>query len=179
MILLTDSVQKVRIQNEKSEYILQEGFVGAVPANSPEFLLVMVTHQDDVGPTPQITRKKSSIEDFGKTLLGNVYKFGKKIGEPKSYVAASIPVQQDRANYNQFLISSRIDFQEHGNSGSGRVKVMPQLVGLSLRKGLQRINEYDLHVKIQGSGQIVSQMPRPGEPLQGIGECVLTLDSEI
>ena len=180
MIVHTDRIQKIRPFMGKSKYVSQEGFIGAIPANSPQLLLVIVTQQNSLGPYPRNNKvDNSSIEDFGGKLLGDLLKNAPQNASQRSYAVSSMPVQPDGSNYNQFLISSRIDFQERGVSGSGRVKVMPQLVGLSLRKGLQRINEYDLQVKIQGSGQIVSQMPRPGEPLKGIGECVLTLDSEI
>ena len=159
---------------------MQEAVVAAIPAKSPEMLLFMVTQQDTLYPFPLKTNATTvSIKDFGKKLLSSLYNEEKKRGsEPQTY-AARIPQGFDRTNYNQFLISSRIDFQERSGRGSSRVAVMPQLVGLSLRKGLQHLNEYQLQVKIQGSGQIVSQIPGPGESLQGIDECVLTLASEI
>lgn len=180
MILLTDAVKRIRKNAGKSEYIIQEALVAAIPAKSPELLFLMITQQDDLYPFPQKKKsRKISIRDFGKDLLATLYDNEQKGKNSQQYVASAIPRGPDKSNYNQFLISSRIDFQEQSTSGFGRVAVMPQLVGLSLRKGLQRINEYDVQVKVQGSGQIVSQVPGPGEPLNGIGECVLTLGSEI
>lgn len=178
MIVHTDQVRKIRVKGEQSNYVIQEGFVGAMPAKSPELLLFMVTQQDELGPFPD-THKRVSLTGFGKDLLGEMYASVEKSSDPGHYVASAIPNKANQSNYTQFLISNRINYQEKGICGADRVKVMPQLVGLSLRKGLQRLNEYDLQVKIQGSGQIVSQLPAPGEPLQGIGECVLTLDPEI
>lgn len=181
MILLADSVERIQGGGDgENDYVMQEAVLGAIPAKSPEMLLLIVTQRDDLYPFPRNTDlRPESIRDFGRELLGSLYTEEKDRGEvPHSY-ASRVPKRQDPANYNQFLISSRIDFQEGRGRGVGRVAVMPQLVGLSLRKGLQRLNEYQLQVKIQGSGQIVSQVPRPGEPLHGIGECVLTLASEI
>ena len=180
IIILADAVQRIRNENGKGKYVMQEALLGAIPAKSPEALLFIFTQRDELYPSmPEISMNKKSLNDFGEDLLKTVYSIDKKKGASPQYIASAVPKEPDRANYNQFLISSRIDFQERGVNKIGRVAVMPQLVGLSLRKGLQRLNEHDLQVKVQGSGQIVSQVPSPGEPLQGIGECVLTLDSEI
>ncbi|MCI5158560.1 MAG: hypothetical protein D3906_09005, partial [Candidatus Electrothrix sp. AUS1_2] len=41
-------------------------------------------------------------------------------------------------------------------------QVMPSLIGLSLRKGLQQLNRYHIKIQIKGSGRIVEQKPAPG-----------------
>ncbi len=180
MILVADSVAKTRSREGYSEYILQEVVAAAVPARKPELLLFVVIQHDELYPSEwKKNPRYPSIGDFGKELLASLHGREKDREEPIAVVASGMPRGYDQSNYNQFLISSRIDFQERNGRGTGRVPVMPQLVGLSLRKGLQRLNEYNLQVKVQGSGQIVSQVPGPGEPLQGVGECVLTLASEI
>ena len=180
MILQADSIKRVKIKESKSEHLIQETLLGAIPAKSPKILLLMVTQQDNLYPFPRKSHSDElSIKAFGKQLLTSIYNEEQKRESDQQAIALNIPKGPDSANYNQFLISSRIDYQERSGRGAGRVEVMPQLVGLSLRKGLQRVNEYHLQVKIQGSGQIVSQVPGPGEPLQGVGECVLTLASEI
>jgi cell division protein FtsI (penicillin-binding protein 3) len=180
MILHTDAIEQVRIQDGMSKYIMQEVLIAATPAKSPELLLFMVTQRDNLYPVPRSKKSgKISIRHIGKKLLVSLYDEEQKRKQTSQYIASAIPKGPDRANYNQFLISSRIDYQEKSTGGAGRVAVMPQLVGLSLRKGLQRLNEHSLQVKVQGSGQIVSQVPGPGEPLQGIGKCELTLGSEI
>lgn len=180
MILQSDFVERIRQRDGKSEHIMQEALFAAIPAKSPEMLLFMVTQRDSLYPFSKNGESRAvSIRDFGKELLVSLYKEEKERGADPQVLASHVPKSQNIANYNQFLISSRIDFQKNSSRGVSRVAVMPQLVGLSLRKGLQRLNEYQLQVKIQGSGQIVSQVPGPGEPLHGIGECVLTLASEI
>ena len=180
MILQTDSIKRLRTREKKSEHVMQEVLLGAMPAKSPKMMLLIVTQQDSLYPFPRKSGAgEVSIKAFGKKLLASLYDEEQKRGSAMQTVASSMPKGPDSANYNQFLISSRIDYQETSGRGAGRVEVMPQLVGLSLRKGLQKINEYHLQVKIQGSGQIVSQVPGPGEPLHGVGECVLTLASEI
>ncbi len=180
MILQADSIKRIRERGGRSEHVIQEALLGAIPAKSPEMLLLIVTQQDDLHPFPRkIKSRKTSIRGFGKELLTSLYNDAQERNPISKTIASRVPKTKDMANYNQFLISNKVDFKEGNRRGVARVAVMPQLVGLSLRKGLQRLNEYQLQVKVQGSGQIVSQVPGPGEPLHGVGECVLTLASEI
>ena len=53
--------------------------------------------------------------------------------------------------------------------------VMPDLRGLSLRKSLRLLQGIDVELKIQGTGKVIDQKPRPGTSLKGVKECVLIL----
>ena len=50
------------------------------------------------------------------------------------------PDGPDHSNYNRFLISRRVDYRDLKESELESDATMPQLTGLSLRKGLQRLN---------------------------------------
>lgn len=52
---------------------------------------------------------------------------------------------------------------------------MPQMRGMSLRKGLQQLGPLNVKVRVNGTGQIVAQYPPAGQPLAGIDECIITL----
>ena len=53
--------------------------------------------------------------------------------------------------------------------------IMPDLRGLSLRKSFRLLQGMDVGLKIQGTGKVIDQKPRPGTSLKGIKECVLIL----
>ena len=55
---------------------------------------------------------------------------------------------------------------------------MPEVTGMSLRKALQKLNQQKLMIRIEGSGRIVAQIPKPGTSLSGISECRLALRPE-
>lgn len=57
------------------------------------------------------------------------------------------------------------------------IAVMPDLVGLSLRKSLRLLQGVHVKINIQGTGRVVSQQPLPGTSLKGVSKCVLTLES--
>ncbi|MFZ5776500.1 MAG: PASTA domain-containing protein [Thermodesulfobacteriota bacterium] len=60
---------------------------------------------------------------------------------------------------------------------NGQGQVMPDVRGMSLRKGLQVLQQHGLRVRVTGSGQVAKQVPAPGTPLKGVDQCVLELAS--
>jgi cell division protein FtsI (penicillin-binding protein 3) len=55
---------------------------------------------------------------------------------------------------------------------------MPEVTGLSLRKGLQRLNRSRLKIIIKGNGRIVGQSIKAGQSLTENEECILTLQPD-
>jgi len=52
---------------------------------------------------------------------------------------------------------------------------MPSVLGFSLRRALQVLQEHGLKLKVVGSGTVVAQHPPPGMPLDGVSEGVIEL----
>jgi cell division protein FtsI (penicillin-binding protein 3) len=172
--LYTDSVARIVKQGEMGRYIMQDMVIGAMPAKFPEMIMLMVAQRDHLNPLPKGLKKSSvKLVDLGRKLMPLVY------ASATQKVQRDYPVGLNSANYNQFLISHRIDFQGGSHATGKKGPVMPTVKGLSLRKGLQRLNGYNLQVRVEGSGRIIAQQPVPGKPLYGDGECVLFLESKI
>lgn len=55
------------------------------------------------------------------------------------------------------------------------VERMPDVMGLSLRKALQTLQNSGLRIKVQGSGRVVGQNPPPGASLKGVDEGTIEL----
>ncbi len=172
--LYTESVSRIVTQGAMSRYIIQDMMIGAMPAKSPEMITLMVTQQDHLNPKPKgVEKGVKKLADLGRKIIPSVYSLAKQ------QVQRDYPSSRDFSNYNRFLISRRIDFQGDNPASDQKGPVMPLVTGLSLRKGLQRINPYNVQVRVEGSGRIVTQQPEPGKSLHGVGECVLVLESEI
>jgi cell division protein FtsI (penicillin-binding protein 3) len=112
------------------------------------------------------------MEQMGKELLGGFV----KTGTPDS--VAEKPPERNKENLRQFFISKRLNFREAPGKINEPIPLMPQMRGMSLRKGLQQIDKHRMKVRINGSGRIVAQYPLPGQSLVGIDECILTLDTK-
>jgi cell division protein FtsI (penicillin-binding protein 3) len=174
LFLHTSSVVRIVQEGVLSRYVMQDMVIGAMPVKSPEIIILMVTRQDNLNPLPAgLKHGSGDLADLGEKILPVAYKLA--VHE----VQRDFPKGRDTSNYNQFLISRRIDFQEQNPAAGQNGPVMPLVTGLSLRKGLQRLNAYNLKVRVEGSGRIVNQQPESGKPLNGIGECTLILESNI
>jgi cell division protein FtsI (penicillin-binding protein 3) len=169
------SAVRKRQQGSFNDFVLQNLLISAVPAKSPSLLLLMVSQRNELFPdTPQEDTERAGRLVRMEQLLPELL----QVKEQRA-VALQPPVP-DRLQYKRFLISKRADL--HPETGEKVVPTtsMPRLTGLSLRKGLQQIQKYDLAVRIeQGSGRISGQVPAAGASLQNVSECVLTLGPNI
>ena len=163
--------------NGFTDYQIQEVLVAAVPRNIPKVLLLMAVDYQTLYPVPADTHKgkkqKEDLAALGHRLLPVLTAYS------QSDRVAEHPGVKSEDNYRRFLITRRLELPEE-KKGYARVDAtMPEVTGLSLRKGLQRISPYHLKVSIRGSGRIVAQNPAPGEPVTESGVCELTLSSRI
>jgi cell division protein FtsI (penicillin-binding protein 3) len=86
--------------------------------------------------------------------------------------------EKNPANLRRYFFSRKFSTAEVKENLVHTEPLMPSLIGLSLRKGLQQINRYNINVRIQGSGRIVDQNPAAGEPLTETEICELILETE-
>ena len=160
-----------------TEYRIQEVLLAAVPRKLPNVLLLMAVDYGNLYPLPagavNAEKKKRELAALGRKLLPVLRGYGEQVQ------IADRPGEKNEDNYRRFLISRRIEVPEQKKSYVQVNKIMPQVTGLSLRKGLQRISPYHLKVRVKGSGRIVAQTPAPGESLAETGACELILQSQI
>lgn len=157
-----------------SELILRNLLIGVVPARTPKLVLVMLTQQDDLFPAAGAGHGGSGDPaQVGRDILPVLF------AESEQLAAEPFPTEPDISNYSRFLISRRVDYRDRGAGSAAAEAIMPELTGLSLRKGLQRLKGYQLSVTIEGSGRIVRQNPPPGSVMENVKECVLILRPEI
>jgi hypothetical protein len=64
-----------------------------------------------------------------------------------------------------------------GSAANTSLADMPQVLGKSLRSGLQTLQAYDLRISVVGSGLIVAQQPNAGAAVRKGDQCILELQS--
>ena len=177
--LFVNKETDITVRNGLTDYQLQEVLVAAVPRKIPKLLLLMAVDYGTLFPIPPGTFKgKKRKEDLA--ALG-----GRLLPVLAAYNAfdsvAEHPGIKSEENYRRFLISRRLELPEQKKRYARGDTTMPEVTGLSLRKGLQWISPFHLKVSIKGSGRIVAQKPAPGEPVTESAVCELTLraDSKI
>ncbi len=171
--IFTGTVNRVVREGHFSRYLRQEALVGVMPAGAPRLLLLMVVERDGLDPLPRRKGKELSLAGLGRKLLP---KLAARLAlQPPQQV----PVARNPENFHQFLISRRIDYRESPGTMAEKEARMPDVIGLSLRQGLQRLGRQRVRVTIRGSGRIVAQQPAAGTPLHDVTDCVLTLEPTI
>jgi cell division protein FtsI (penicillin-binding protein 3) len=161
---------QIQPENDLSRYSMQELFVALTPPKHPRYLLLIAVEQDHLLPDPPVGREEAPrLDSLGRELLATL------AGAKEAEVAAEKPPMKSTENLRQFFISKRLKFKVDPGKNDEPVALMPQMRGMSLRKGLQQIEQHKIRVRINGSGRIVAQYPLAGQPLTGIEECIVTL----
>ncbi|WP_267926448.1 PASTA domain-containing protein [Desulfolithobacter dissulfuricans] len=175
MAVYSRSGRRTEVKDQTRITVLQDLVLGVTPRKNPQVLLLLVTSRDSYYPLPgEVDTRARSLADLGMELLPDI------LESSSQTLVADHPAGRDEANYKRFLIASHIEYREEKKKYAPLPReAMPEVVGLSLRKGLQRLDGKKILVRIQGSGRIVGQRPGPGEPLAAGQECVLTLEPVI
>ncbi len=171
--IFTGTDNRVVREGNFSRYVRQEALVGVIPARRPRLLLVMVMERDGLDPLPRNKSRPPSPAALGRELLPRLLAMSEQKAE------ARVPGAGNPENFHQFLISRRIDYREQPGITAEEDVLMPDVIGLSLRQGLQRLGRRRVRVTIRGSGRIIAQQPAAGTPLHDVTDCVLTLQPTI
>jgi cell division protein FtsI (penicillin-binding protein 3) len=158
-------------RNGLQEQHVQELLLLAAPKENPRLLLLLALEHGHLEPTPP---RDAEEEDAGQSLLALLAEHAKEEDSP----AQKPPKEKNETNMRRFFLSRQLSLpsaeeEKAADSSSGRI--MPDVTGLSLRKGLQRLSPCKLKVQIQGSGKIRRQHPAAGTSLEKIDRCTLIL----
>ena len=171
--LVSFTAERLEMNKEKqwSRYSMQELFAGMAPAKQPKYLLLMAVERDNLQPMKSGGSKDvGALEKMGREMLSAFQK------EDHLASVAEKPPVKSKDNRSQFFLTKRLNYRAAPGRVTEPVAAMPALKGMSLRRGLQRLNQYNLEIRVKGSGKIIAQYPIPGAPLTGVKECMLTLD---
>ncbi len=173
----TTFAQKTR--NGMSKQHIQELLLLTVPRENPSMLLVLAVDYGRLQPSllketgESKEQTSDQLEDLGESLLPLLTGYATEKERPTE----KPPKEKNETNMRRFFLSRQLSLapieEEKTTDSSG--KIMPDVIGLSLRKGLQRLNPCKLKVQIQGSGKILVQHPAAGTSLAKIKSCTLTL----
>ncbi|MCI5133273.1 MAG: PASTA domain-containing protein, partial [Candidatus Electrothrix sp. EH2] len=173
--LFADTLSTLSERNGLSAHHIQDVLVAAVPGERPEVLLLFTVDYNRLAPYPPEVegRDRDGLFRLGRDLLPVLIGYG---GPVESFTEPS--PEKNSANLRRYFSSRKLNTAERQENIVHAEQLMPSLIGLSLRKGLQQINKYNITVRIQGSGRIIEQKPAVGEPLSETETCELILETE-
>jgi cell division protein FtsI (penicillin-binding protein 3) len=172
-LIFKKNINRINLESDSSSYIMQELLLAWTPKQIPDkFLLLAIQHSDLYPWSTQKDDESFSLEQAGKNIMLFLDK-NKQVETEAQYSP-----KKDLYNYQQFLISQKIDYRKPLKSAPSSLATMPDINGLSLRKALQQLNELNLQIQVKGYGRIVEQMPAAGQPLDNITSCTLILEQK-
>ncbi len=143
-----------------------------MPAEKPEMILLIVSRDEEVKAESFSYKGSGFLDKKIDTILPSMVALQQvslnlvdmvevEVGDERNFKGAQTGKQSKPAS-----LAGMLDKQ---------VNVMPDLTGLSLRKGLRLLQRAGVHVTVRGTGRIVSQTPKAGKMLKKGEHCVLTL----
>ncbi|CAK8715998.1 Cell division protein FtsI (Penicillin-binding protein 3) [Candidatus Electronema aureum] len=173
--LFVNSTAAMVFKNGLSEHHLQDILIAAASQELPRILLVMAIDYGSLYPQPpdiDPTQDRELLAELGHRLLPILAKY-----TAEDALSDKPPGTKNEANLRRFLLSRRLNrHSAEEKSYEDTPQVMPDLIGLSLRQGLRRLNPHKLRVQIKGSGKIKAQKPAANASLVKIDTCELTLE---
>ena len=146
-----------------------------IPSDSPDLVLLVVLQTPPVSPAVRTPKHVDMIGAVDAVLerIAVLQQVGMTVNDVVT------PGEKKKINYT-------VDKEEQDGrtirvgslAEEDKIVSMPDLVGLSLRKGLRQLQGVPVRLRIIGTGKIVAQSPNPGEMLTKNTECVLTLQKE-
>jgi len=140
--------------------------LGAMPTGRPEIVLGLVLDGALVaaGDGPLAAKTASAV--LTRALMW--HRATNKDGVPKSRLQAD----------EVFTMWSRLHKGGKGRSNGERQVTfkMPRVVGMSLRKALRYLEDYDLLIEVRGHGRVARQDPGAGSSFKAGAPCTLVLE---
>lgn len=151
--------------NQKICY--QAVMIGFTPNQEEGIALLIALDQAAVA-----NNNKTVLRSSGEAMISQVLGLAGEKVKPPSLEAMQ---KRERSIYEKWLDSQVVEKKDNKTATVRKeAGLMPDLRGLSLRKALRNMQQFDLKVRVAGSGRVVAQQPRAGLIVSG-DECLLTL----
>ena len=145
-------------------------FVGFLPASNPKLLSAIVL---DEPATPMHWGGQGAAVAF-KRIMQRIINMDDSI---------SPPLKKTNKKQNSLIVSKKVKTENENESFPVSLSTIhidkktrvPDAIGMSLKKAIKIISGAGLKLKINGSGQVISQSPKPGKLIKNNEVCVLTL----
>ena len=165
----TGTAQKYIDGKYSNEHFISN-FVGFFPASKPEILSVIVL---DEPKSPMHWGGTGAAVAF-KRVMKRIINMDDSISPPKKQQRQKETKHLSFSDLEMNLISNQIPSALSTKNFQKKIKV-PNVIGKSLKKAIRILSDAGLKFKVNGSGQVVDQFPKPGKLSKNDKLCILTL----
>ncbi len=146
-----------------------------IPAQSPGLLLMISVTEPRLLPTE---KEKASVQDIVSTAKKMVVQLV-AVQEVMKNLSDMMSVEEkEEVNYT-LERRSKNPLALPTADQEKKLLLMPDLHGLSLRKSLRLLQNFDLEIRIKGTGRVISQDPPAGTVFEKSTRCTLILAREV
>ncbi len=167
--------KSVTYREEGTSWVFDQNhlLISLVPADEPELFLLVSIEPETFGPLRQKRSQGIQLVKHTEKIIAPLFALQEVMKNLMDL--RSVKVQEKDNFYQESkVVEKRLVDKEDGLEK--RLKVMPDLRGLSLRKSLRLLQEFELDIEIQGTGRVVSQTPEAGKVLGSTKKCRLVLE---
>ena len=156
-------------------YVRDRMAVIVIPAIHPELILFIVSRSESL----QVAPKDNSGADALCKGVDSILPSMVALQQVYWNVADMVEVKEgEEHNFTGGSAEPLVGSENLATMLNNQVMKMPELSGLSLRKGLRLLQGAEVEVTVRGTGRIFSQSPEAGKPLSKGDQCVLTLKTD-
>ena len=145
-------------------------FVGFFPASKPEILSVIVL---DEPKSPMHWGGIGAAVAF-KRVIKRIINMDDRITPPVKEKRQEKPNHFVYSELDRMIARNQIPYALSTTNIQKRIEV-PNVLGKSLKKAIAILSNAGLKVKVNGSGQVIQQFPKPGRLIKNSKLCTLTL----
>ena len=152
-------------------------FVGFFPYDDPKILTFIMLdepsqpfHWGSEGAAVAFNRVVKRIINMDNSITPPKNKKYTSLKKPINYLNKEIDIK-DEIEPERIELSFLSTQQIHGNKTE-----VPEIRGFSMRKAMRVLRSFDLNFKIQGTGKVLWQSPRPGSIVKKDTICVVGLE---
>ena len=152
-------------------------FVGFFPYDDPKILTFIMLdepsqpfHWGSEGAAVAFNRVVKRIINMDNSITPPKNKKYVSLKKPNDYLNKEIDIK-DEIEPERIELSFLSTQQIHGNKTE-----VPEIRGFSMRKAMRVLRSFDLNFKIQGTGKVLWQSPRPGSIVKKETICVVGLE---
>ena len=164
---------------EQNPHVTQSIMLGAIPGRNPKLTMLALLSY----PDPYNGEHPDTLEVFSDKL--SILTPDQDLIQKMLYVAERAPLEPSPDFWAKAgnALSANINHVSPEKKSLTEVatneKNMPDVTGKSLRAGLQVLQNFNMEIKLVGSGRIVSQYPAAGTQLKNGEVCLLEMQQEI
>jgi len=160
----------------KTGLLRHQLYVAAAPEKNPEYILLVSVRKVGSGvPTRDELEKADDIAEIN-ALLERILMFV-EVGRGLRGYAAAHPDSSGAYSANRDRLRRNILTGDNRQASNSPPKewTMPDMIGMSLRRGLRLLNGAPCRIEIIGSGDVLRQIPAAGAAIKTDSACQLFL----